>query len=156
MKVCILCSPGGHMTQALSVLKAFDGQSLFLMTNKFPTVDGFMHKDIKKIYYLKFFGFGFFKTILTCLYNSLLCVKIFIREKPSVIFSTGSDITIPAFYLGKYLFRCKLIYLESLTRVRTPSFNARAVYRITDLFLVQWESLLSKFGNKAKFAGRIL
>lgn len=144
------------MTQVLSVLEAFDGQSVFLVTNKFPTVDGFMHKDIKKVYYLKFFGFSFFKTILSCLCNSLLCIKILIRERPAIIFSTGSDITIPAFYLGKYLFRCKLIYLESLTRVRTPSLNARAVYWISDLFLVQWESLLSKFGNKAKFAGRIL
>lgn len=144
------------MTQVLSVLKAFKGQNVFLITNKFPTVEGFTHKDIERIYYLKFFGFGFFKTIMSCLYNSLLCIKIFIREKPSIIFSTGSDITIPVFYLGKYLFRCKLIYLESLTRVHTPSLNARAVYRISDLFLVQWESLLLKFGDKAKFAGRIL
>jgi len=144
------------MTQALSVLEAFDGHDMFLMTNKFPTVDGFMHKDIKKIYYLKFFGFSFFKTILGCLCNSLLCIKIFIREKPSIIFSTGSDITIPSFYLGKFLFRCELIYLESLTRVHTPSLNARAVYWISDLFLVQWEPLLSVFGKKAKFAGRIL
>lgn len=144
------------MTQALSVLEAFDGQSVFLMTNKFPTVDGFMHKDIKKIYYLKFFGFSFFKTILGCLYNSLLCIKIFIREKPSIIFSTGSDITIPAFYLGKFLFRCKLIYLESWERVTAPSLNSRAVYWITDLFLVQWESLLPCFGKKAKYFGTFL
>ncbi len=144
------------MTQALSVLEAFDGHDVFLMTNKFPTVDGFTHKDIKNIYYLKFFGFGFVRTMLTCLYNSLLCIKIFVRERPSLIFSTGSDITAPAFYLGKLLFRCKLIYLESLTRVHTPSLNAKAVYWISDLFLVQWEPLLSVFGKKAKFAGRLL
>ena len=156
MKVCILCSPGGHMTEALSVLEAFDGHDVFLMTNKFPTVDGFAHKDIKNVYYLKFFGFGFVRTMLTCLYNSLLCIKIFVRERPSVIFSTGSDITVPAFYLGKLLFRCKLVYLESLTRVHTASLNARAVYWISDLFLVQWEQLLSVFGKKAQFTGRLL
>ena len=144
------------MTEALSVLEAFDGHDVFLMTNKFPTVDGFVHKDIAKTYYLSFFGFGFVKMMLTCLYNSLLCIKIFVRERPSVIFSTGSDITVPAFYMGKLLFRCKLVYLESLTRVHTPSLNARAVYWISDLFLVQWEQLLSAFGKKAKFAGRLL
>lgn len=144
------------MTQALSVLEAFDGHDVFLMTNKFPTVDGFTHKDIKKVYYLKFFGFGFVRTMLACLYNSLLCIRIFARERPSVVFSTGADITVPAFYLGKLLFRCKLIYLESLTRVHTPSLNGRAVYWISDLFLVQWEPLLSVFGKKAQFTGRLL
>ncbi len=144
------------MTQALSVLEAFDGHDVFLMTNRFPTVDGFTHRDIRNVYYLKFFGFGFLRTMLTCLYNSLLCIKIFIKERPSIIFSTGSDITVPAFYLGRFVFRCKLIYLESWERVSAPSLNSRAVYRITDLFLVQCKSLLPCFGKKAKYFGTVL
>lgn len=156
MKICILCSPGGHMTEALSVLEAFEGHRVFLITNKLLTTEGLTHKDIKRIYYLKSFGVSFFKTFLACLYNAIFCIKIFIKEKPSIIFSTGSDITVPAFYFGKFLFRCKLIFLETITRVHAPTYNARAVYWISDLFLVQWESLLSKFGNKAKYAGRIL
>ena len=144
------------MTQALSVLEAFDGHDIFLVTNKLPSADGFTHKDIRNVHYLKCFGFSFVRTMLACLYNSLLCIKIFIREKPSVIFSTGSDVTVPAFYLGKLLFRCKLIYLESWERVSVPSLNSRAVYRITDLFLVQCESLLPCFGKKARYFGAVL
>ena len=70
--------------------------------------------------------------------------------------STGSEIAILAFFLGKFFFRTKLIFLETVTRPKTPSFTARIVYPMTDLFLVQWETLLEKFGPKAQYRGRIL
>lgn len=144
------------MTQALAVIEAFAGHRVFLMTNKFPTVENFKHHDIARIYYLGFFGFGVLQTAVTCLYNTALCFRIFLKERPAVIFSTGADITVPAFFLGKCLFGARLIYLESLTRVKSASLNARMVYAISDLFLVQWESLLDCFGVKARFAGRVL
>jgi UDP-N-acetylglucosamine:LPS N-acetylglucosamine transferase len=144
------------MTQALSVLESFEGHKVFLVTNDFPTVEGFSQKGIEKTYYLKFFGFNLFETIMTCLCNSFIFISILFKEKPGIIFSTGSDITVPAFYLGKFLFRCKLVYLESWERVRTSSLNARLAYWISDLFLVQWESQLSGFGKKAKYLGRVL
>lgn len=77
------------------------------------------------------------------------------RERPAVIVSTGSEIAIPFFYLGRML-GIKTLYVESCCRVRTPSGTGRLVYPVADRFFVQWESLLERFGPKAEFGGRVL
>ena len=156
IKVAVVSSSGGHLEQALRVLEAFQECHVFLITYDTPTLKDFQHSDFEKVYHLRYFGDSWIRVFVTLLFGCFTYIRIFLKEKPQVVFSTGSEIAIPAFYLGKLLFRCKLVYLESLTRVHTPSLNAKAVYWISDLFLVQWESLLPKFGSKAKYAGRIL
>jgi len=86
----------------------------------------------------------------------LNAVKILIKEKPDVIISTGGgDIAVPFCYIGKVL-GAKVIFIESLSRITTASAGGRFVYPIADLFLVQWESLLKKYGNKAKYWGKVI
>jgi len=81
---------------------------------------------------------------------------IFLKEKPRILFSTGAEIAIPSFYIGKYLFRTKLIYLECSAQVYSPSLTGRYVYPIADLFLVQWEPLLRQYGPKARYIGGLI
>jgi beta-1,4-N-acetylglucosaminyltransferase len=80
---------------------------------------------------------------------------ILLRERPKLIVSTGSEIAIPAFYLAK-LFRIKTIFIESWARVIEPSGTGRLVYPVADVFLVQWECLLPKYGKKAKYEGAVI
>lgn len=54
--------------------------------------------------------------------------------------------------IGKYLFRSKLVFVESAAMVVQPSKTGRAIYKYCDLFLIQWESL-RKFYPNAKFVG---
>jgi UDP-N-acetylglucosamine:LPS N-acetylglucosamine transferase len=82
-------------------------------------------------------------------------LRILLREKPKLIISTGSEIAIPAFYLAKLL-RIKTVFIESWTRVDRPTGTGKIVYPVSDLFLVQWERLLPKYGKKAKYEGAIL
>lgn len=61
-----------------------------------------------------------------------------IREKdPEVILSTGAALAVPFFLFGK-LFRRRLVYVESLTRIEGLSLSGRLVYPLTDAFFVQW------------------
>ena len=39
----------------------------------------------------------------------------------------------------------KFVYVESLARVRTLSLTGKLVYPLTDVFLVQWPSLLDRY-----------
>jgi UDP-N-acetylglucosamine:LPS N-acetylglucosamine transferase len=77
------------------------------------------------------------------------------KEKPDALFSTGSEIAIPAFYIGKFLFGAKLIFLESIARIKDISLTGKVLLPIVNLFLVQWEELLHKY-KKAKFWGRVI
>ena len=156
MKVGIICSPGGHLEQALAILEAFKDCKVFIVTYDFPTLKGFEHLGVDRFYYLRYFGDSVTEVFLTLLVSCFSYIKIFLNEKPQAIFSTGSEIAIPAFYIGKFIFGIKLIYLETIVRTIYPTVAAKFLYWTSDLFLVQWESLLSKFGNKARYAGRIL
>ncbi len=156
IKVAIICSTGGHFEQAFRVLEAFKDCQKFLITYDSPTLKDFQHPDLEKIYLLRYFGDSVIRTFVTLLFSCLTYIRIFLKERPQIIFSTGSEIAIPAFYIGKFLFRIKLIYLETILRIRYPTVTAKVVYWVSDLFLVQWESLLPKFGGKAKYAGKIL
>ena len=79
--------------------------------------------------------------------------KILKAEKPDVILSTGALVAYPFCLLGK-LRGAKVVYIESFARVYNRSLTGRLVYPFADLFLVQWESLLSCY-PKAKYVGGI-
>lgn len=93
--------------------------------------------------------------LIRMLHAFLLTFVVFFRERPEVVISTGSEIAIPAFFVGR-LFNCELIFVESVSRVNSRSGTGRIVYYLSDLFLVQWESLLDLYGPKARYEGSIL
>ena len=72
-----------------------------------------------------------------------------------MIFSTGSEIALPAFLLGKFLFRSQVVYIECFTRTETLSLTGKIVYSFSDLFLVQWKELAAAY-PKALFQGRLI
>ena len=145
-KIGLICSAGGHFTEMLQLREAFKGHRIFVITYREKAT-----LNQENTYYLETWrsptGFivGLIKIFI-----------IFLKEKPDILFSTGSEIAVPPFYLGKFLFRTKLIYLECSAQVYSPSLTGRWVYPITDLFLVQWESLLQHYGPKANYVGGLI
>jgi beta-1,4-N-acetylglucosaminyltransferase len=157
MKIGIVCSTGGHLTQALSTLESFGGHDCFLVLQDFPSVKGIQLDEISRIYHLRiFFNYSIWTGVLLSLFINLFqLISIFWREKPDLLFSTGAEVAIPAFFIGKYLFGTRLIFLESLARIQDLSSTGKVIYRISDLYLVQWPDLLKKTGPKAVYQGRL-
>jgi len=155
-KVGIICSPGGHLIQILSIMESLEGHEVFLATYESPTLENFCHSNIGKVYFIKYLGDTGWMMFITLFLSVLSFIKIFCKEKPNVLFSTGAEIAIPGFLIGKFFFRTKLVFLETVVRLTTPTYTARVLYYFSDLFLVQWESLLKKFGKRAKFKGGLL
>jgi len=146
MKICIVCSHGGHLAELLHLTEAFEGHETFFITYDSPRT-----RQLKKKYLMRNIG----TNPLLMAWAFLLTFRILLKERPKLIVSTGSEIAIPAFYLAK-LFRAKTIFIESWTRVEQPTGTGKLVYSFSDVFLVQWERLLSKYGNKARYEGAIL
>ena len=111
--------------------------------------------NFENAYLIKFEGWDLKGKILL-IKTILKAFKILTKEKPDVIVSTGGgEIAVPFCYIGKIL-GAKIIFIETLSRITTPSGGGRLVYPIADLFLVQWESLLKKYGTKAKYWGNVI
>jgi UDP-N-acetylglucosamine:LPS N-acetylglucosamine transferase len=157
-KIGIVTGSGGHLTEALSIIEAFQGHDVFLIVHNFPSLREIELEEVKRIYRLRILlGYSsLFAVFLTAFVNLFQFIRIFWKEKPSILFSTGAEIAVPAFYVGKIFFRTRLIFLETLTRVKDLSYAAKVLYPIVDLFLVQWPELLKKAGPKAVYGGRLI
>lgn len=147
MKIALVCSHGGHLTEMLYLMDAFKDHEIF-----FVTYDNFRTRDLEyKKYLLKNIGTSPIKMSKAF----LQFLKILSNEKPEMIISTGSEIAIPAFFIGK-LFGIKTVFIESWCRVNTKSGTGKIVYSFSDLFLVQWPELLELYGKKARYEGAVL
>lgn len=146
MKICLVCSHGGHLSEILQLKEAFEGHETF-----FVTYESVRTRQLEHRYLLRNIG----TNPLFMASATLSILRILLKERPRLIVSTGSEIAIPAFYLAKLL-RIKTIFIESWTRVDRPTGTGKIVYPVSDVFLVQWEQMLSKYGKKAKFEGAIV
>ena len=149
-KMCFAASLGGHLEE-IAKLDVLEKQNdIFLVTEK----GGFSELNIcKRVYHLGQINrkeIFFIPKYITTFFRSFC---ILLKEKPNNIISTGALVTFPICLLGK-LMRKRVIYIESFARVDTASLTGKLMYRIADLFIVQWEGLLEIF-PKAIYGGNI-
>lgn len=147
MTVGLICSNGGHMTSMLQLSDAFEGRNVFMITyrsRRKPT-------KIQRVYYLRAIGVNPVYLIL----GSLRILSILIREKPSILLSTGAEIAIPAMMLGKIL-GCKTVFLESISRSQNLSATGQILMGRVDRFLIQWPEVAQKYAGRAEYRGRLL
>lgn len=150
MKLCLVCSHGGHLTQMMRLLDAFKGHRYFFVTFKSDTVS-----DLKCAYFIKFEGWDIKGKILL-IKTFFAAFKILTKERPDIIITTGAgEIAVPFCYIGKLL-GIRIIFIETFSRINTPSAAGRIIYPIADLFLIQWKSLFDKYGRKAKYWGQVI
>lgn len=146
MKIALVSSYGGHLTEILQLMDAFKGHEIFFITYDSPRT-----AELGRKYTIKNLGKNPYRFIACC----PKIASILIRENPDLIISTGSEIAIPVFYIAWFL-SIKTMFIESLCRVREPSLTGKIVYPVASMFLVQWEGLLNKFGKKAQYWGNVL
>ena len=147
MKIALVSNLGGHLTQMFFLLEAFEGHEIFFVTNDDPRI-----KQVKyKKFLLEYININPWKMTKAFIRT----FKILIKEKPDLIISTGAEIAIPFFILARIL-GIKTIYIESWSRVKNMSRTGRILYYIADVFLVQWQDLLKKYGKKARYEGGVV
>lgn len=150
IKICFAASSGGHYEQLLMLKPLMEKNDSFILTEK--TLYGAEVKNIKT-YYLKQVNRKEKTFIFSMIYNAILSLKIYLKEKPNYIICTGVLAMIPMCLLVK-LVGGKLIYIESFAKVTSPTQTGKLLYRFADKFYVQWESML-KIYPKAIYLGGI-
>ena len=150
MKICFAASSGGHFEEIAQLKKIKEGNKAFLVTEKGGRSGEELCDDVYYVPQINrremFFLFKFIK--LFSLARSILRY-----EKPDCIISTGALATCPLCIVGKMM-GIKIIYIESFARVTSPSLTGRLMYRIADLFIVQWKELLDVY-PLATYAGSV-
>src|SRR5690625_1292252 len=142
-KILLISSAGGHFAQLMKLKPLFERYDYKILTEYVPSSE-----SVKNGYNIEFLsniskgrGAGM---LMNMVKYSLQAIKEFIRNKPDVIITTGSYPAIPYCFIGK-LFGIKVVYILSFARVKTKAKSADILYKISDVFIVQWKGNLQSY-----------
>lgn len=96
---------------------------------------------------------NWFRVIFKLFSTTLQSLNILMKAKSKVIITCGPGLGTTFAYLGKILFRKKLIFIESWSRVYSKSITGKSLYKIADLSFIQWPQQRENYPN-AIYAGR--
>lgn len=145
--VLVVCSVGGHLTQLLALSGAYVHLNYHFVVNDRCDLAEIMVSNTSVITHAD--------RNLKQIKNWYEAFSILKRLKPRVILSNGASPGVVFGFIGKYFFGCKYIFLESYSRVKTPSLSARLSYIFADSFYVQWPGLSKRF-KRAEYKGQAL
>ncbi len=136
-KLCIVSSCGGHLAEVRSLAKAYEKLPHFFVLNdriapprELAGRTIFIRHSERDAWFLV---------------NLWEMFQILRRERPDLLLSSGAGPIVPASIIGRYLFGCRVIYVETMTRMRNPSLTGRIMYRLAHRFVYQWPGLKSPF-----------
>ena len=144
-KICFVSSSGGHWEQLQKLKPLADKYEGFFVTEKTqfdaPLASYFMMQTDLKDKLMPF----------KMLVNSVKALKIWIKEKPDLIITTGTMVAYP-FYLLSVICKKKFIFIETFGRANMPTVAGKLMEKHSDLFIVQWETQ-KKHYQKAIYGG---
>lgn len=133
IKVCMVSSSGGHYEQLSQLSPLMDKYDGFRVTEK-------TEFSSKADYYMPVTDSKDKLVLVKLAWMMLLVVRIWIKERPTVVVSTGALIAIPFMIMCK-LTGCKFVFIETFARVSDGSKTGKLAYKFADLFIYQWEPL---------------
>ncbi len=160
MRIAFVASQGGHSGQiGIIFTPRVIGKNYSIFVTENPKVKSSFEMKEKEFHkkwrtylfrkdYLSLYPWRYIEAIINLR-------KIFKKEKIECVVTNGAQISIPACIAAKML-GIKTIFLDTVIRVKTPNWSARACYYFSDKFLVQHSSMAAKYGKKARYEGGIL
>jgi hypothetical protein len=147
--VLLVCSPGGHLLQLLSLEPAWGDCETSWVTLPAADVEHLLaERDVVLAHGPTN------RSPVKAVRNLLLAWREVRRRRPQAILSTGAALAVPFFLIGR-LHGCRLVYVESLTRTRDLSLSGRMVYPLAHEFFVQWPDVAARH-RRARHVGSLL
>lgn len=170
-KTLLCVGSGGHTTELLRITKRLDlnkyAPRLYVVAENDRTseykisVAEYQRNDysICRIPRSRNVDQSFGSSIISTIYATVTSFPILWRFKPNVILCNGPGTCVPicvvAFILRcLFLSNCRIIFVESICRVRSLSLTGSIMQYFADVFVVQWPQL-NDVCFRAKYFGRL-
>lgn len=162
------CNQGGHFSQMMALKELFESYHSVLVTdNVRATKDMQNLKNIGHIEYAFAMakkrkrlsaatgkGNNRFEFLVAYLKLFWECRKIWNKYRPVAIISTGSNIAVPLFIIGR-LKGSKLIFIETRAKVYSKSMTGHIVGKLAHIVFVQWPEM-KRIYPKALYCGTLV
>lgn len=173
---CLLAvlGSGGHTKEMIALLKTLDKRSITPRVYLIADTDTFSEEKVTQLQKTiddpnftvhriprsREVRQTYLSSVLSTLYALLYTLPIIITSKADLVLCNGPGTCIPVcvwVFLSKILlFRStKLVFIESICRVKTLSLTGKLLYQFADYFIVQWQELATKY-PLTLYIGRLL
>ena len=136
MKICCICSSGGHLAELKLLMSNVAEGDIYWITQRTTGMHdewGNYHIEDTK------------RSLLSYIRNFYESLFIFKKERPDIIITTGAGVALNTCIIGR-LYRRKVFYFESVCRIEELSLFGRLMLPIANKNIVQWRSL-KRFPN---------
>jgi len=146
MKICIVSSCGGHLTEVRCLRSTYDRYDhLYVLNDQISLPRDMIGRTIFITHAERDLRF---------IVNFWQAWKILRTHRPDVLLSTGAGPIVPFAIVGKFFFPLRIVFVETFTRISRPSLTARIMYHLADVFFYQWKAL-GRYFPKGKYLGRV-
>ena len=88
----------------------------------------------------------FFTYLFKLFINCFISLFYYLKFRPNYIITTGVHTAGPMCCIGK-IFGSRIIYIETFANMVSKTSTGRLLYPISDMFIVQWESMKEMYPN---------
>jgi len=149
MKICLVSSSGGHLSQLICLKEVWGQREHFFVTLRNYAADEL--REHSRVYIVDWANR---RHPVKLLKLAIQCLVILLQERPDVILSTGAAVGCLICILGKLLGN-KIIWIDTLSHVDRLTLSGNIIRHFADLFLVQWPELAQKY-KQAEYVGAIV
>jgi beta-1,4-N-acetylglucosaminyltransferase len=143
LKIVIVSSVGGHLTEVMQLAPIFHDHEVVLVVNDAAELPAFPFARVYQIAHAE--------RDLRVVVNFAEAARILLHERPDVVVSAGAGPAVPFAIVARWLFGCRVIYVESAAAIRKPTLTGRLMYKIAHDFFYQWPGL-ERFFPRGRFA----
>ena len=143
-RLCLVASSGGHWDQLKKLQPLIDKYNGFYVTEKTKYPENAQYFMIQTDLKDKLM-------IPKMIVNGVRTIRIWVKEKPDFVITTGTMIAYP-FYLLAVLFHKKFVFIETFGRADMATVAGKMMEKHSDIFIVQWETQVKHY-KKAIYGG---
>jgi UDP-N-acetylglucosamine:LPS N-acetylglucosamine transferase len=158
MNIAFVSSKGGHLGQIKIIFtpEVIGDRKAILITEESGKAGVVKEKNFHNRYRTYLFG----KDVLGVnpfryLATMFRLMKIYRKEKIDLVVTNGAQISIPGVIAAR-LMGIRTLFIDTVVRVKSANWSARASYFFSDIFMVQHANMCKPYGKRAIFRGSIL
>lgn len=156
-RIVIATDRGGHLHNARMLIEQMGVTPSAIVTTRGPEIESLRPERAVHLvpYLFSWLGKRRFFNPISAAANFVTAVLLAVRLRPDIVISLGAS-NVVFFCWWARILGARLVHVECMNQVRNPSLTGRLLYPFCSELYVQWEDLLPRYGNKAKYAGWVL
>jgi beta-1,4-N-acetylglucosaminyltransferase len=178
LRTAVVIGSGGHTTEILKLLQNLNPRNysprIYIMASNDATSevkileieesclsrDGLKSYEIVKIPRSRSVGQMYISSVFTTLFAILASFPVMLKKRPELIICNGPGTCIPVCVIAfiiriLYITDTKIVFVESICRVKTLSLSGKILLLFADAVVVQWPELKELYG-RTTFLGRLI